>query len=212
MKTILLWLGLLLLLSPCRAQFSPATDTTGGKRGTYHVVLTVGGGTSLYGTAIGIPPAWQKTAGNYAGTSFTVRALWHPDHRFRTGIETGLTTFYSYKGTVDGEAASVTVSAIPILLVYQMPLAWHTGTERSFFRRMAITVGTGAYLIRSQLVQKSTVNSQEISAGWLAATSYTQPLSKSLRLAVEARWLNATATRESDYAIQAQVLWRVLSW
>lgn len=205
-------LGLLLLLHPCRAQFSPPTDTTGGKRGTYHVVLTVGGGSSLYRTAIGIPPTWQQTEANYVGTSFTVRALWHPDHRFRTGIETGLTTFYSYKGTVNGEAASVKVSAIPILLIYQMPLAWHTGTERSLFRRLAVTAGLGAYLVRSQLNYKGTVNSQEVSAGWLGGVSYTQPLTNSLRLAAEVRWLNPTATRESDFAIQAQALWRVLSW
>ncbi len=212
MKTILSLLSLLLLLPPCRAQFSPATDTTGGKRGAYHLVLTAGAGPSRYGTAIGIPPAWQRTEGNYAGTSFTIRAMWHPDHRFRTGLETGLTSFYSYKGTVDGEVASVKVSAIPILLIYQMPLAWYKGSERSFWRRMAVTVGTGAYLIRSQLSNKGIVNSQEISAGWLAATSYTQPLSNSLRLAVEARWLNPTATQESDFSLQAQVLWRIFSW
>ncbi|MBO0933730.1 hypothetical protein [Fibrella aquatilis] len=205
-------LSLLLLELPGWAQFSPPTDTTGGKRGAYHVVLTVGGGGSVYRSAIGIPPAWQNTEANYAGTSFTVRALWHPDHRFRTGLETGLTTFYSYKGTINGEAASVRVSAIPILLIYQMPLAWHTGTERSLLRRVAVTAGLGAYLIRSQLTYKGTVNSQEISAGWLGGVSYTQPLTNSLRLAAEVRWLNPTATRESDFAVQAQVLWRVLSW
>lgn len=203
---------LLLVSSTCQAQFSPATDTTDGKRGTYHIVVTAGAGGALYRTAIGIPSAWQQTKSNDVGTSFTVRALWHPDHRFRTGLETGLTTFYSYKGTVNGELASVSVSAIPILLIYQMPLAWHTGTERSFLRRVAITVGTGAYLVRSQLKYKGTVNTQEISAGWLGAIAYAQPITNSLRLAAEVRWLNPTATRENDFALQAQVLWRVFSW
>ena len=215
MKTafnIVCLLSLLGLGQPGRAQFSPATDTTGGKRGTYHVVVTLGAGIARYGTAIGIPPTWQQTEANYAGTSYTVRAMWHPDHRFRTGLETGLTTFYTYKGLINGEAASVRVSAIPILLIYQMPLAWHTGTERSLLRRVAATVGFGAYLIRSQFTYKGTVNSQEISAGWLGAVSYTQPLTNSLRLAAEVRWLNPTATRESDFAVQAQLLWRVLSW
>lgn len=204
--------SLLLALPPCRAQFSPATDTTGGKRGLYHVVVTAGAGSALYRTAIGIPPAWQQAEAKDVGTSFTIRALWHPDHRFRTGLETGLTTFYSYKGTVNGESASVSVSAIPILLIYQMPLAWNRGTERSFLRRMAVTVGTGAYLVRSQFRYKGTVNTQEISAGWLGAISYAQPITNSLRLAAEVRWLNPTATRENDFALQVQVLWRVFSW
>ncbi|WP_148289364.1 hypothetical protein [Fibrella aestuarina] len=207
-------LSLLALLAgrAARAQFSPPTDTTGGKRGTYHIVVTVGVGSSQYASAIGIPPAWRQTETNRLGQSVMIRALWHPDHRFRTGLETGLTTFYTYKGVVNGEPGSVSVSAIPILLVYQMPLAWHSGTERSLWRRLAATVGFGTYLIRSEYSYKGSVNSQELSAGWLWALSYTQPLSNRLRLAAEVRWLNPTATRENAASLQAQLLWRVLSW
>lgn len=205
-------LGLLIMAQAARAQFSPALDTTGGKRGTYHLVVTVGVGSSRYGSPIGIPLAWGQTETDRQGQSMMIRALWHPDHRFRTGLETGLTTFYTYKGVVNGEPGSVRVTAIPILLIYQMPLAWHTGTERSLFRRLAVTVGFGAYLIRSAYNYKGTVKSQQLSAGWLGALSYTQPITNRLRLAVEVRWLNPTATQEHDFALQGQVLWRVLSW
>ena len=209
---VLVLLGWLLIQHPGRAQFSPATDTTGGKRGTYHVVLTIGGGATLYGSPVGLPAPWQQTEVNHAGQAFTVRAMWHPDHRFRTGLETGLTTFYTYNGIVNGETASVKVSAIPILLVYQMPLAWNRGTERSFFRRVAVTVGLGAYQIRSQLNYKGAVNTSRLSAGWMGACSYVQPITNSIRLGAEVKWLNPTATQESNYSVQLQILWRAFSW
>lgn len=187
-------------------------DTAKPQRGTYSCVLTVGIGNSLYRNYIGTPALWQQLDKRGRGQSVTLRAMWYPDHRLRTGLETGLTTFYTYSGTVNGQPASVKVSAIPVLLVFSMPLAWHNGRERRFLERFSLTGGTGAYLIRSQLDYNGLVNSQEWSIGWLAAASYAQPIGTRLRVAAEGRWLNASATKETDYSLQLQLLWRVFSW
>ena len=192
------------------ARPSAATDE---QRGDYHVVVTVGGGTSLYQNFIRVPAAWQQPESNRRGNAYMVRAMWYPDHRLRTGLETGLTTFYTYRGAVNGEPSSVQVSAIPVLAIFSMPLAWHNGREKRFWERVSLTGGAGAYLIRSRLDYRGSITqSQEISAGWLAAGSYVQPIGRKVGLAAEFRWINASVTKESDYSFQLQLQWWVFAW
>lgn len=210
------WVGLLVFNQALQAQdIVSQTDTlkvTGKERGLYGVVLTAGWGSALYQNYVGTPARWQNVSQQRSGKSVTVRAMWYPDHRLRSGIETGLTTFYTYRGMVNGEPASVQVSAIPMLVVFSMPLAWHNGREKRFFERVSITGGTGAYLIRSRFMYKGVVKSQEFSAGWLAACSYAQPIGRQFRVGLEYRWNNASATKESVSALQLQLLWRAFSW
>lgn len=154
MKLLFTTLLGLCMLGGCissQAQYSPHVDTTGAKRGPYNLVITVGGGISYYPKHIGIPATLDQTNNGRWGVPLTIRAMWYPDHRLRAGIETGWTTLYSYRGRVNGERARVYVSGVPMLLVFSMPLAWLSGTERSLTRRLAITGGTGAYLINSRL-------------------------------------------------------------
>lgn len=213
----LVWVFLL----PCSgiAQSKSVADTTnkqtgfsGDRRGKYQVVLSAGGGTALYQNFVGIPTQWQHTTITRRGNSYTMRAMWYPDHRLRTGIETGLTTFYTYRGTVNGESSSVQVSAIPLMLVFSMPLGWDNGRLQRFWERVSLTAGTGSYLIRSQLAYKGLTSSQELSLGWMAAGSYVQPLGDRFGLVVEVRWLNASTTKESDYALQLHLQWRAFRW
>lgn len=211
MRNLYMWVLLAAsteLSSPVNAQ----ADSTSGKRGPYAVVLTVGGGLSYYSTHLGVPPGLEQTNVSRFGVPVTFRAMWHPDHRLRIGLETGLVPLYAYQGTAIGERARVQVSAVPMLLVFSMPLAWLSGTERSLARRLAISGGSGAYLINSHLDYAGTVNVNRLSLGWMLAGSYTQPISRRLRLATEIKWFDATATEDAAFALQLQLVWRAFSW
>lgn len=211
MKNRYTWL-LIALLAGLAEMACGQMDSTAGKRGPYAVVLTVGGGLSYYSTHLGVPPGLDQVDVSRFGVPATFRAMWHPDHRLRLGLETGWTTMYAYRGTASGERSQVYVSAIPILLVFSMPLAWLSGTERSLARRLAISGGTGAFLINSRLDYAGTVNSIRPSLGWMVAGSYTQPISRRFRAATELKWLDATATEDAAFSLQLQLVWRAFSW
>lgn len=203
----LIW-ALTELSSPVNAQ----TDSTESKRGPYAVVLTAGGGLSYYSTYVGVPPGLEQVKVSRFGIPVTFRAMWYPDHRLRIGLETGLLPLYSYQGTAGGERSRVYASAVPILLVFSMPLAWLSGTERSLARRLAVSGGSGAYLINSRLDYAGTVNTNRLSLGWMLAGSYTQPISRRLRVATEVKWFDVSATEDAAFALQLQLVWRAFSW
>lgn len=210
------WVIVLLLTqlnTPARAQ----TDSTAGKRGPYAVVLTVDGGLSYYLAPVGMPPGLEQVAARRTGVPVTFRAMWHPDHRLRIGLETGFVPMYSYRATVSrataaGERAEVAVSSIPILLVFSMPLAWLSGTERSIARRLAVSGGTGAYVVNSRLAYAGRVESNRLNIGWMLAGSYTQPISRRFRVATEVKWYSVTATKDDVLTVQLQLIWRAFSW
>lgn len=188
------------------------TDSTARKRGLYTLVVTAGGGLSYYSTNLGVPPPLERLRVNRFGIPATFRVMWYPDHRLRMGLETGLVPMYAYRGVATGETVRVGVDAIPILLVFSMPLGWLSGTERSLARRLAISGGTGAYIIQSRLRYAGAVASSRPSLGWMMAGSYTQPVSRRFRVAAELKWLNATATEDAAFTAQLQLVWRAFSW
>ena len=188
------------------------TDSTVSKRGPYNIVLTVGGGLSYYSARLGVPAGLDQVNVSRFGIPTMFRAMWHPDHRLRIGLETGWTTMYSYRGTASGERAQVYVSAVPILLVFSMPLAWLSGTERSLARRLSVSGGSGAYLIYSRLDYAGMVISNRPSLGWMVAGSYTQPIGRQFRVVTEVKWLDAVATQDATFALQLQLIWRAFSW
>ena len=211
MKTLYASL-LVVVLTGLGSRAQAQTDSTDTKRGPYTVVITVGGGLSYYPKYLGVPLTLQQQTLNRLGTPVSLRAMWYPDHRLRLGLETGIVPMYSYKGTASGEQARVAVSAIPVLLVFSMPLAWLSGTERSLARRLAVSGGSGAYILRSDLDYAGAVNSSRLSVGWMLAGSYTQPISRRFRVATEVKWYNVTATEDAAFAIQLQLVWRAFSW
>lgn len=206
--TGLLGVILLGLARPVHGQ----ADSTETKRGLYAIVLTMGGGLSYYSTRLGVPPGLDQVAVSRFGVPATIRAMWHPDHRLRIGLETGWTTMYSYRGMASGEGAHVYVSAIPVLLVFSMPLAWLNSTRHSVARRLAVSGGTGAYLINSRLDYAGTVISNRWGLGWMLAGSYTQPIGRRFRVATELKWFDATTTEDATFALQLQLVWRAFSW
>jgi len=188
------------------------TDSTVSKRGPYTLVITAGGGLSYYATHLGVPSPLEQLRVSRFGMPATLRVMWHPDHRLRIGLETGWVPMYSYRGVAAGKSARVNVDAIPILLVFSMPLAWLSGTERSLARRLSISGGTGAYLVQSRLRYAGTVAESQTSLGWMVAGAYTQPVGRYVRVAAELKWLNATTTEDGVVTAQLQLVWRAFSW
>ncbi len=207
-------LGLLVLgtlTTPALAQKRAVADT-GRTRGPYSVVLSVGGGLSYYSTHLGVPATLSNTQLSRFGVPLTVRALWVPDHRLRLGLESGWTTMYSYRGRVNNTEGRVYVSAIPTLAIFQMPLAWLSGNERSIARRLSVTGGTGVYIVHSRLDYESIVQTSTISLGWMAAASYTQPLGPRFRVSGELKWYDAVASQNAAFAAQLQLNYRLIRW
>lgn len=190
-------------------QLPVLTDTT---RGPYTLVVTAGGGLSYYSTHLGVPASLEQTHVSRFGVPGSLRMMWYPDHRLRVGLETGWTTMYSYRGKVANDNAHVYVSAIPVLLVFSMPLAWLRGTDRSLVRRLAITAGTGIYINHSRLDYVGTIFSNTNSLGWMAAASYTYPIGRRFRVAGELKWFDAVAAENAAFTAELQLVWRAFSW
>jgi len=211
------WAGFLLVLNvAAHAQSQPASspppDSTSTKRGPYTLVVSVGSGLSYYSTHLGVPAALEQTHVSRFGVPATLRAMWYPDHRLRVGLETGWTTMYSYRGLVGSETAHMYVSVVPVLLLFSMPLAWLSGTERSIARRLSATVGSGVYLNHSRLDYGGTVMANTNSLGWMAALSYTQPIGRRFRVAGELKWYDAVAAENAAFTAEIQLVWRPFSW
>ncbi|GAB3941675.1 hypothetical protein GCM10028805_05220 [Spirosoma harenae] len=206
-----------------QAQFSPQptrrqrrlqipVDSSDNQRGPYTLVVSAGSGVSYYSTHLGIPATLEQTRVSRFGAPATLRVMWYPDHRLRMGLETGWTTMYSYRGQVSGEPVHVYVSAVPVLVVFSMPLGWLTGTERSLARRLALTAGTGVYLNHSRLDYVGTVSTNTNSLGWMAAGSYTYPIGRRFRIAGELKWYDAVAAENAAFTAELQLVWRAFSW
>ncbi|HEX2617303.1 MAG TPA: hypothetical protein VHL57_07150, partial [Flavobacteriales bacterium] len=168
MRCLRLLLGACVLPLAVRAQQEPSTlvaDTL--PAGIYAVVVQVGGGASLYPGPMGTP-THLSTQAHALGWSGSVRVMWHPDHRLRVGIESGRVDLYRYTIDGPGEAGSVRLTAVPLLLMWSMPITKH----------VALYAGYGTYLLQSELDYFGRVRSQKFSLGYAAALSYVRPLSR----------------------------------
>lgn len=216
MHRLILIIGWLLLSLPGQAQrvrrMPAVADSLPARRGPFNLVVTAGGGLSYYATHLRVPATLEQTRVSRFGVPASLRVMWYPDHRLRMGLETGWTTMYSYRGQVSGEKAHVYVSMVPILMVFSMPLAWLSGTERSLLRRVSVSAGTGVYINHSRLDYAGTVQANSNSLGWMAAASYTYPLGKRFRVAGELKWFDAVAVENAAFTAELQLVWRAFSW
>lgn len=212
LQTIALVIGLLIGQSTANGQPVTMPDSMASQRGPYTIVVTAGGGLSYYSTHLGVPNAVEEKRLSRFGAPGSLRVMWYPDHRLRVGIETGWTTMYSYRGRVASDPVHVYVSAVPVLLVFSMPLAWLKGTDRTLTRRLAVTAGTGAYFNYSRLDYVGTVTANTTSLGWMAAASYTYPIGRRFRVAGELKWFDAVAAQNAAFTAEVQLVWRAFSW
>ncbi len=164
------------------------------------LVLQIGGGLSSYVAPVNIKPIELPGSIKRNSLAATVRLMWYPNYRLRLGIESGFINFYSYSiknGNIPGK---VSVNAIPLLFVWSMQVV----------RRVNVYAGFGTYFLSTHLNYQGQVNSKAFVLGSNIALSYTQPISKNLGIAAEAKWMNAFETKDYALGLQVQMIWKFI--
>ncbi len=93
------------------------------------------------------------------------------------------------------------LSRVPLIAVWSMNIL-----------KVDLFAGAGYYYLNSNLDYHGTVNAHTWSLGWLAAASYTDPLSENLGVAGEIKWMNAVENQDVVMTIQVQLVWKLLEW
>lgn len=166
------------------------------------LVLQLGGGINYYLAAVKIKPAALAGSVNRYSPASTIRLMWYPRYRLRLGLEAGYTSFYSYKVLNGNTKGSLSLEAVPVLLVWSMQLV----------RRVNLYAGIGSYRLTTRLNYDGKVVSGAWVLGTNIALSYTQPLSKKIGIAAEAKWMNSYETKDAAISLQAQLVWKFLQW
>lgn len=172
------------------------------KRGEYGWVVYVSGGGGYYLSNRGTPNYLDSKVSNLSHVS-NIRIMWHPDHLLKVGLETGHMTFYSYtfkdSAGISGKAK---LYAIPVLIEWTMAVT----------KRLNLFVGSGVYFLRTNLDYQGRTVSPKLSIGWMAAGSYIHPLSSTVGLGTELKWMDAAETNNGIVSLQLQFVWKFLKW
>lgn len=179
----------------------PASVPDSTQADTYALVLYAGGGLSFYPVEAGVP-SHLDTRLTSLGPSACARLMWLPDHRLRVGFESGWTPIYSYSIEGPGPRGSVELVAVPLLLVWSMPIT----------KRFSVFAGYGTYRITSKLDYLGTTRSSTFSLGYAAALSYVYPLSGTVGVDLEVKWYDAAETRHHLLSAQLQLVWKLHRW
>ena len=166
----------------------------------YSLVLYAGGGVATYTS--NIINQGEQISKQITNPDATIRIMWHPNHRLRVGFETGYTNFYSYAIKSGNNIGKVTLSAIPILVVWSIPI----------LKRVNLFAGFGSYRLTTHLNYLGKVNSSTYSLGSNIAINYIQPITKKLGLAAEFKWTNAFQTKDNQVGLQAHLVWKFLEY
>ncbi len=168
----------------------------------YSFVLQLGGGYSTYTAGINIRPIGLPGSITRASASATIRLMWYPDRRLKLGVESGYTNFYSYRILNDNKPGKVILDAVPLLIVWSMPIV----------KRVNIYAGFGTYFLTTKLNYEGKVKSTAYVLGSNIALSYTKPISKTFAIAAEAKWMNAFETKDSELNLQVHMVWKFFQW
>jgi hypothetical protein len=183
------------------AVFLSRTAVAGeGHDSTYRLVAYLGGGGSLYVTSAGTPSGMQADVSKF-GPAATFRVMWCPDHLLSVGLESGWTKLYSYE-TGAPDQGKVYLSQFPLYIVWSM----------KFFDAVNVLGGYGYSRVNTSLDYQGTVNVGTWSMGWVAACSYERPLTKTLGVAAELKWINAVESHDGALTLQAQLVYSFLEW
>lgn len=161
-------------------------------------VLYAGGGAGLYVNNVPVPPAGSQYNISRTSVAGTFRLMWQPGYRLNLGVETGYTNFYSYQLRNGNKPGKVSVHAVPILIVWGMPIV----------KRVHIFAGLGSYLLTSELRYGGVAKTSTYSLGSNIALTYTVPLNKRLGLVTEAKWMNAYVTKDDVLTLQVLLAWK----
>lgn len=167
----------------------------------YALVLYATGGLSWYPAVPGVPSQLETSAITMA-PSGTARLMWMPDHRLRVGFESGWTPLYSYTIEGPGPHGRVEQVAVPLLLMWSMPLTKH----------FSLFAGYGTYRLTSKLDYLGTTRSSTFSMGYAAALSYVHPLGSKVGLDVEVKWYDLAETQHTLLLAQLGLVWKLYRW
>jgi hypothetical protein len=165
------------------------------------MIIYAGGGVSHYSSQSGIP-TYFETSEKKEGGAGTFRILWHPDHRLRAGVESGWTTFYSYKLENTPLPGKLSLTAIPLLAEFSMPVV----------RGLYVYGGAGIYFLTSKLEYAGSIKAHDRALGWMAAISYNYRISRILSASAEIKWLDASETQNATLSAQLLLAWKFLEW
>jgi hypothetical protein len=165
----------------------------------YALVAYASGGLGYYVSGGGTT-TFLKTDVTKLNPIATLRVMWHPDHLLRIGVETGYVTFYTY--TLKDTVGKVSLTATPFLVEWSMPITKHFNAF----------VGTGVYFLNSKVRYDGNASSSKASLGWVAVVSYTVPLTKTLGIATELKYMDASETVNAVACVQVQLVWKFLKW
>ena len=166
----------------------------------YALVLDAGGGVATYTS--NIINQGEQISKHPTNPDATIRVMWHPNHRLRVGFETGYTNFYSYAIKNGNNIGKVTLSAMPILVVWSIPI----------IKRVNLFAGFGSYHLTTHLNYQGKVNSSTYSLGSNLAINYVQPITKKLGISAELKWTNAFQTKDNLVGLQAHLVWKFLEY
>lgn len=170
-------------------------------RGYYSLLLYTNGGFSYFSTVPGVPTHLQ-TQVYKINPVFTARLVWLPDHRLSIGVESGYTTMYSYKLLNARLPGELSITAVPVLLEFSMPVT----------KRLRVFAGPGSFFETSHLNYEGKVNSKMVSLGWMAAGAYTFLMKDRFTLSGEIKWLDAAESQHAILCTEIQLMWKIVSW
>ncbi len=168
----------------------------------HSLVLNIGGGFSNYLSPLNFKATGIEKDFVTSGPAATIRVLWQPQYRLRIGLESGFCNFYSYKLVNGNKKGKVSISAIPVMVVWSMAIT----------RRLDIFAGFGTYLLTSKLDYAGKVSSKVNSLGTSVALAYKIPLSKTTAIAAEAKWMNAFQTKDDVVSAELKMIWKFYQW
>lgn len=178
------------------AQSNVKTESRIKKKQSFAVY--VGGGLAQYVSPIPDAPVNLENKITKSSVAGTIRIMWQPGFRLNLGIESGYTNLYSYHVKNGNSNGNVSVNAVPLLIVWSMPIV----------KRVAIFAGLGSYVLTTHLNYNGAVKSKTTSLGSNIALTYTQPISKNLGIAAEAKWMNAYVTKDDVLSLQVLLVWK----
>ena len=197
-KAVFLAIALMAIMSFNQSFAQSNVKTESGIKKKQSFAVYVGGGLAQYVSAILNTPVNLENKITKSSAAGTIRIMWQPGFRLNLGIESGYTNLYSYRvknGNINGD---VNVNAVPLLIVWSMHIV----------KRVAIFAGLGSYILTTHLNYNGAVKSTTTSLGSNIALTYTQPISKNLGIAAEAKWMNAYVTKDDVLSLQVLLVWK----
>jgi hypothetical protein len=181
--------------------FSIAQNRDSLIRGEYSLIMQLGAGISYFSTRVGVAED-AETKVDRTGIAGTFRLMWQPDHLVSMGVESGYVTLYSYSISNGSTKGNLSISAIPLLVEFSMPVLKH----------VLLHGGAGSYILTTHLDYAGKVTSRAHSLGWMAAASYMHRMSEKISFAAELKWLNASEQQLGSITLQATLAWKFYHW